>query len=73
MDKVCKIFDKDFDSFVDDKTVINNVKENKGQISCENFTINNNYPELLMEELKKLISAKDEEITSLKNLLGKKH
>jgi hypothetical protein len=72
MDKVCKVFDKDFDYFVNDKTVTNNVKENKGQISCENFTINNNYPDLLLEELKKLIAAKDEQIALLKGLLDKK-
>jgi transcriptional regulator with XRE-family HTH domain len=72
MDKVCKIFDKDFDYFVNDKVVTNNVKENKGQISCENFTVNHNYPELLLEELKKLIAVKDEQITLLKNLLEKK-
>jgi transcriptional regulator with XRE-family HTH domain len=72
MDKVCKIFDKDFDYFVNDKVVTNNVKENNGQISCENFTINNHYPELLLEELRKLITDKDEQITLLKNLLEKK-
>jgi hypothetical protein len=72
MDKVCKIFDKDFNYFVDDKAITNNVKENKGQISCENFTINNNYPELLLDELKKLIAAKDEQIMLLKNLLEEK-
>jgi transcriptional regulator with XRE-family HTH domain len=55
MDKVSKFFEKDFDYFVNDKVVNNNVKENNGQISCDNVTINNNYPESLLEEVKKLI------------------
>ena len=55
MDKVSNFFEKDFDYFVNDKVVYNNVKENKGQISCDNVTINNNYPESLLEEVKKLI------------------
>ncbi len=71
MDKVSRIFEKDLDYFLENNVVNNNVKENKGQISCDNFTINNNYPEILLEELKKLIVAKDEQIAPLKSLLEK--
>ena len=69
MDRVSRIFEKDLDYFLENNIVNNNVKENKGQISCDNLTINNNYPEILLEELKKLIAAKDEQIALLKNLL----
>jgi hypothetical protein len=55
MDKVCNIFDKDFSYFANDSVVNNNVKENKGQINCENFTINNQYPESILTEVKNLI------------------
>ncbi|MDR2650911.1 MAG: helix-turn-helix transcriptional regulator [Prevotellaceae bacterium] len=72
MDKISRIFDKNLEYFLEDSTVHNNVKENKGQISCENFTINNNYPEFLLEELKKLLAAKDEQIVLLKDLLERK-
>jgi len=56
MDKVCAIFDKDFSYFVNDSVVNNNVKENSGQISCENVTVNNNYPESILAEIQNLIS-----------------
>ncbi|MDR0232650.1 MAG: hypothetical protein LBI82_11105 [Dysgonamonadaceae bacterium] len=71
MDRVSKIFEKDLDYFLENNTV-NNIKENNGQISCDNVTINHNYPEVLLEELKKLIAAKDEQIALLKSLLEKK-
>lgn len=32
--------------------IVNKVKINKGQISCENFTINN-FPESVLEDVKK--------------------
>jgi transcriptional regulator with XRE-family HTH domain len=72
MDKISRIFDKSLEYFLEDRTVNNNVKENKGQISCENFTINHNYPEFLLEELKKLLTAKDEQIALLKEMLERK-
>jgi transcriptional regulator with XRE-family HTH domain len=60
MDKVCNIFDKDFSYFANDSVVNNNVKENNGQmscdISCENFTVNNNYPESILIEIQNLIN-----------------
>ena len=72
MDRVSRIFEKDLDYFLENNIVNNHVKENKGQISCDNFTINNNYPEILLDELKKLIADKDEQIALLKSLLERK-
>jgi len=73
MDKVCKIFDKDFEYFVEEKTV-NNVEENNGNISCQTGIINN-FPENLVEQIQQLIESnktKDLEIEELKKLLEKK-
>ena len=56
MEKVCNVFDKDFSYFASDSVINNNVKENKGQISCENFTVNNNYPESILFEIQSLIN-----------------
>ena len=72
MDKVCKVFKKDSDYFLDNNVVNNHIKENVGQICCENFTVNNHCSELLLEEVKKLIASKDEQIAFLKGLLEKK-
>jgi transcriptional regulator with XRE-family HTH domain len=59
MDKISKLFDKDLYYFLEGNVVNNNVKENNGQISCEinceNVTVNNHYPESLLDELKYLI------------------
>jgi transcriptional regulator with XRE-family HTH domain len=60
MHKICDFFNVDFQYFLEDKVVNNNVKDNKGQISCENFTVNN-YPESLLE----VIVKNQEQITSL--------
>jgi len=56
MDKVCNIFDKDFSYFANDNLINNNVKENNGQVSCENFTVNNHYPESILTEIQNLIN-----------------
>jgi len=56
MDKVCNIFDKDFSYFANDSVTNNNIKENKGQVSCENFTVNNHYPESILAEIQNLIN-----------------
>ena len=74
MDKISKIFEKDIEYFLDNHVVNNHIRENKGQIccSCENFTINNHCPEFLLEELKKTIASKDEQIGLLRELLEKK-
>lgn len=63
LDKICKLFDKELSYFLEEK-IVNKVKINKGQIqmSCENITINNNFPESILDDIKKLI----EENRSLK-------
>jgi transcriptional regulator with XRE-family HTH domain len=53
--KMCDIFDKDPLYFADDSVINNNVQENKGQISCENFTVNN-FPESILAEIQNLIN-----------------
>ena len=72
MDKICNIFDKDFSYFATDNVTNNNIKENSGQVSCENVTVNNNYPESILTEIQQLIDENKllkEEIAALK---GKK-
>jgi transcriptional regulator with XRE-family HTH domain len=70
MDKICNIFDKDFSYFANDNVTNNHVKENKGQISCENFTVNNHYPDSILIEIQdlikenKLLKAKIAELTN---------
>lgn len=64
MDKVCKVFDKDFEYFVEEKTV-NNVEKNKGGVVGVNNGTINNFPDNLIEQIKNLIEAnksKDVEI-----------
>ena len=59
IEKVGKFFDKDLSYFIDDNVINNNVNENKGQqvqVGCENFTINNNYPESILLEIQNLIN-----------------
>lgn len=73
MDKVCKVFDKDFEYFVEEK-VINNVEENNGNISCQTGIINN-YPEDLVEQIRQLVDSnksKDAEIAELRKQLQEK-
>ena len=73
MDKISRIFDKDLDYFLENSSINNSVQENKGQINFgENVTIHNSYPEHLLDELKKLLAEKDEQIALLKNALEKK-
>jgi transcriptional regulator with XRE-family HTH domain len=69
IDKVCQYFDKDPSYFLSDNVVNNNVKENTGQISCENFTVNNNYPESILVEIQRLIDenkALKEKVAAMK-------
>jgi transcriptional regulator with XRE-family HTH domain len=72
MEKVGNFFDRDLSYFVDDNVINNNIKENKGQVSCENVTINNNYPENILLEVKnlidenKLLKAKIAELEKIK-------
>jgi transcriptional regulator with XRE-family HTH domain len=56
MEKICHFFDKDLSYFTSDNVTNNNIKENTGQVSCENFTVNNNYPEAILAEIQNLIN-----------------
>ncbi|MDQ0594460.1 transcriptional regulator with XRE-family HTH domain [Chryseobacterium ginsenosidimutans] len=72
MDKVCQFFDKDFEYFLETK-IVNNITENNGQVSCEDFTINNNFPDNFLEEFKKLVEqnqANEKIIEDLKEKLN---
>jgi len=74
MDKVCQFFDKDFEYFLETK-IVNNITENNGQVSCEDFTINNNFPDNFLEEFRKLImqnNANEKIIEDLKDKLNTK-
>jgi len=74
MDKVCKVFDKDFEYFVEEKT-INNVETNDGGVVGVNHGTINNFPENLVEQIQQLIEsnkAKDLEISGLKKRLEEK-
>src|SRR5690554_2261984 len=72
MDKICKLFNVDFEYFTDGKQV-NNVETNTGAIAyrIDNF---NNFPENLIEQIKLLFEDnenKDLEIERLKSELKK--
>jgi len=54
MDKVCRIFDKDFSYFANDSVFNNNI-EGSGQISCGDLTINNHFPESILADIQNLI------------------
>ncbi len=74
MDKVCKVFDKDFEFFAEEKTVNNVEKNDGGVVGVNNGTINN-FPDDLVEQIKNLVEsnkAKDVEIAELKRRLGEK-
>ncbi|GAA5088859.1 hypothetical protein GCM10023210_12940 [Chryseobacterium ginsengisoli] len=74
MDKVCQFFDKEFEYFLETK-IVNNITENNGQVSCEDFTINNNFPDNFLEEFKKLVEqnqANEKIIEDLKDKLNTK-
>ncbi len=71
MDKVCKEFSKEFDYFMEEKT-INNINENKGQVSCSVVNINN-YPHNILEQVQQLINdtlAKEQKIKELEAKLN---
>jgi transcriptional regulator with XRE-family HTH domain len=55
MDKICNFFEKDLSYFITDNVTNNNIKDNRGQVSCENFTVNNHYPESILAEIQNLI------------------
>jgi len=66
MDKICEVFKKDFSYFLE-HGVVNNVEENHGQISCENFTVNN-FPENILEAIQKLIDDNHEKSKIIETL-----
>jgi len=73
MDKVCNIFDKDFSYFANDNVINNRFKDNIGQISCENFTVNNNYPETILSYIQNLFDENKklkEDVTALEEILN---
>ncbi len=77
MDKVCKIFDKDFEFFTDSTSMNNSIEENKGSIGIvgNNHGTINLFPEDIIEQIKNLVEsnkAKDVEIAELKRRLGEK-
>jgi len=55
MDKICNIFDKDFSYFANDSVINNRFKDNTGQFSCGDLTINNNCPETILTDIQNLI------------------
>src|SRR5690606_32940483 len=76
MEKVCKVFDKDFSYFVDE-TIKNTIKENNGNVGTVgvNHGTINLFPEDIIDQIKNLIEAnksKDLEIHELKRPLGEK-
>lgn len=74
MDKVCKVFDKDFEYFVEEK-IINNIENNEGRdgtVGVNHGTINL-FPEDIIEQIKQLVEAnkaKDAEIAELRKRLS---
>ena len=53
MDKVCKVFDKDFDYFTDSTSMNNSIEENKGSIGIvgNNHGTINLFPEDIIEQI----------------------
>lgn len=71
MDKVCKFFDVEFDYFLENSTQTNNIQKNKGTIAYSVKNINN-YPENLIDELKKIIDSNREK-DKIINLLNEEN
>lgn len=69
MDKVCKIFDKDFSYFVDE-TIKNTIKENKGSVGTVgvNHGTINLFPEDIIEQIKQLVEANKVKDTRIEEL-----
>lgn len=67
MDKICKYFDVEFDYFIENTSQTNNIEKNKGTIAYSVKNINN-YPENLIEELRKLIESSKEKDNTIKLL-----
>ena len=78
LDKVCRIFEKDLEYFLENNSIVNNnnvQKNNNGQVcyNCEHFTVNNYCPESLLEEIKKLIAATHNSNSFLSNNANLNH
>lgn len=67
MDKVCRIFDKEFDYFVEEKTV-NNVEKNNGGVVGYNHGTINFFPEDVIEQIKQLVEANKVKDTKIEEL-----
>ena len=77
MDKVCKVFDKDFEYFTDSTSMSNSIEENKGSIGIvgNNHGTINLFPEDIIEQIKNLVESnksKEAEIAELKKRLGER-
>jgi transcriptional regulator with XRE-family HTH domain len=70
--KVCDLFQKDPSYFYGDNVINNRIKENKGQISCENFTVNNHYSESAFTEIQNLITENKQLKIEIAQLRDKK-
>lgn len=75
MDKVCKVFDKDFEYFTDSTSMNNSIEENKGSIGIvgNNHGTINLFPEDIIEQIKQLIEAnktKDAKIEELRERIS---
>lgn len=68
MDKVCKIFNVDFDYFLNENSINFNFekieKTKGGNIGCKIETINNNFPEGILENMLKRIELLEKLISS---------
>lgn len=66
MDKVCKIFDVDFDYFLNNNSMnfnFENFEKTKGgNIGCKIDTINNNFPEGILENMLKRIELLEKNV-----------
>jgi hypothetical protein len=62
MQKVCEVFDVDFDYFLEDNTTNNVKKAENCTIGCANGTINNNVPEGVLENMLKRIEILEKKI-----------
>ena len=70
MDKVCKVFDKNFDFFTENITQINKMKRNENGVIGYNHGTINLFPENIIDEIKKLIEQNKNQETLIIALTG---
>jgi transcriptional regulator with XRE-family HTH domain len=73
MDKVCKLFDVNFEHFLNDQQ-INNVERNEGGVVGSNYGNVYHYSEKIAEKIKTLVEElklKDQKIILLENQIAK--